>query len=652
MHSYAFSPDGSKMYLGNDGGVMSTTTVTSDPTTFEWADLNQDLAITEFYPGFSANPSNYQQFLVAGSQDNGTQIYSGNLTWTPVACGDGGWSIVDSQTPSTVYTSCNGIAILKSVAGGAAGTFSLAQNGVNTSDRVSFIPPFVADPSNTQVLYFGTYRVYQSSNGASTWSAISPDLTNGGVVTSIAVSPTDSNTVYVGTSDSLVQVSSGASVGVGATWQNISSGLPPRYVTQVAVSPKNPATAYVTFSGFSGFADTLGHVFETTDQGLTWSDISGNLPNIPVNDIAVDPDVPRTLYIGTDVGVFSSNDGGQHWSPLGVGLPNVVVNGVKLHEATRSLIAATYGRSMWALSAPIPGVSAALSSSNLNFAGQVVGNKSATQAVTISNTGNVSLTITNVTVAGPNSADFSVEPNGTTCSATAPIAAGSNCVVTVGFDPGAAGSRSGTLNIFDNAANSPQTVALSGTGEDFSLGVASGSSMSATVTAGQSATYTLNMTPQGGFNQATTLSCTGAPLQASCYISPSSVTFDGLTPATATVTVTTMAHTMALPMYRGPLMPSTEPGVVLSLAYLFALLIIVILYAAAQAQLRTEKFRIWLVPASIILCVLLWAGCGGGAGNGAVGGNNVGTPAGAYTLSISANSGALSHRISLTLTVN
>ena len=172
------------------------------------------------------------------------------------------------------------------------------------------------------------------------------------------------------------------------------------------------------------------------------------------------------------------------------------------------------------------------------------------------------------------------------------------------------------------------------------------------VTAGQSATYTLNMTPQGGFNQATTLSCTGAPLQASCYISPSSVTFDGLTPATATVTVTTMAHTMALPMYRGPLMPSTEPGVVLSLAYLFALLIIVILYAAAQAQLRTEKFRIWLVPASIILCVLLWAGCGGGAGNGAVGGNNVGTPAGAYTLSISANSGALSHRISLTLTVN
>jgi photosystem II stability/assembly factor-like uncharacterized protein len=85
------------------------------------------------------------------------------------------------------------------------------------------------------------------------------------------------------------------------------------------VNPTNPATAYATFSGFSGFAtgDTLGHVFQTMNTGGTWTDISGNLSNIPVNDLVVDPVLANTFYAATDTGVFMTSNGGTTWSTYG-----------------------------------------------------------------------------------------------------------------------------------------------------------------------------------------------------------------------------------------------------------------------------------------------------------------------------------------------
>jgi photosystem II stability/assembly factor-like uncharacterized protein len=110
----------------------------------------------------------------------------------------------------------------------------------------------------------------------------------------------------------------------------------------------------VAFSGFSGFSgDTLGHIFATINGGVTWTDISGNLPNIPVNDLVVDPDLPNTLYAATDVGVFSTADGGTTWSTLVSGLPNVAVLSLKLHRASRTLRAATHGRGMYDVQIPL-----------------------------------------------------------------------------------------------------------------------------------------------------------------------------------------------------------------------------------------------------------------------------------------------------------
>lgn len=125
-------------------------------------------------------------------------------------------------------------------------------------------------------------------------------------------------------------------------------------MTQIAVAPSNAQTAYVTFSGFSGFfGDTQGHVFQTTDGGNTWTDISGNppnaLPNIPANDIVIDPAASSTLYLATDAGVYFTTDGGNNWAPLSTGLPLTQVLALKVHAATRTLRAASFGRSAWDL---------------------------------------------------------------------------------------------------------------------------------------------------------------------------------------------------------------------------------------------------------------------------------------------------------------
>ena len=351
MHALAFTLDGGTLYLGNDGGAYSTTQITATNPTFN--QLNSTLALTQMYPGLSINPANVAN-AIGGTQDNGTVLYAGSLTWNDVTCGDGGYTAIDAIFPSTMYATCSQINIQKSNSSGTFGTWSAAQSGVNPADRVDFIPPLIMDPSRSNTLYFGTYRVYQTTNGASTWDAISPDLTNGSgfwaVITSIAVAPTDSNTVYAGTGDSHVQVTTNASTGMGATWNDRSTGLPPRVLTQVAVNPTISTTAYVTFSGFTGFGDTLGHVFKTTNGGTSWTDISSDLPNTPVNAILVDPDAPSDIFVGTDVGVFYTTTGGASWTSLVNGLPRLAVLGLALHNASHTLRASTHGRGLWEIS--------------------------------------------------------------------------------------------------------------------------------------------------------------------------------------------------------------------------------------------------------------------------------------------------------------
>lgn len=362
-HALAFTPNGSKLYIGSDGGVWSTVNPTANA--IPWTDLNQTLAITEFYPGLSMDQGNLDHSY-AGTQDNGSEKYAGSLSWPTVACGDGGPTVIDYADTSTVYVNCIGLSLYKSTNDGI--NWNSITTGMDASDRTAWVPPLAIDPDRHETLFFGTYRLYRTGNGGAGWTSVSGDLTNpgnpnhNGTLNTIAVAKSDDNTVYTGSNDGQIEVTRNAKAASGVTWRAATKGLPNRAVAWIAVDPASAATAYAGFSGFSGFNDDLGHIFRTTNAGSTWTDVSGDLPNTPVDAILVDPDDPEVVFIGTDIGAFYTTTGGGSWSALGKGFPNVVVTGLGLHEGTRTLRATTHGRSAWDLDVstllPAPTVSA------------------------------------------------------------------------------------------------------------------------------------------------------------------------------------------------------------------------------------------------------------------------------------------------------
>jgi uncharacterized protein (TIGR03437 family) len=361
FHYLAYTPDGSKLYLANDGGIYGTTDVTTRASTassvdnVNWTSLNDTLAITQLYPGMSMDDGK-SGISIAGAQDNGTQAFDGKTSWTTVTCGDGGYTAMDPSFPEIAFGACQRVALERTVNLSGSAVWSSSAYGIDSTDNTQFISPFVMDPSNPQTLYFGTYRLWQSTDSGGRWSAITGDLANLNKVATlntVAVSPSDPNTIYVATNNAKVLVTNEALKGASATWTNRSVGLPLRVVTRIVVDPVNAATAYASVSGFPSSFDLQGHVYKTTNGGANWVDISGNLPSIPVNDILVDPDLPNTLYIGTDAGVMITTDGGNSWSSLGQGLPKVVVLSLAMSRQSRVLRAASHGRSVWEIAIPL-----------------------------------------------------------------------------------------------------------------------------------------------------------------------------------------------------------------------------------------------------------------------------------------------------------
>jgi hypothetical protein len=207
------------------------------------------------------------------------------------------------------------------------------------------------------------------------------------------------------------------------------------------------------------------------------------------------------------------------------------------------------------------------------------------------------------------------------------IATGGTAQVTVFNPTPGGGSSSGvTFNILD-----------------FSL---SKNPSSATVTAGQTAEYTLTVAPLGSFNQSVSLSCTGAPSAATCSVTPSSVTPDGTNNATATLRVTTTARSLGSPSVR-----VSPPGFGLRLPTLLLFMLITVTLLAIAAGHERARFRLIVALAALVLVSALVA-CGGGGGGAPPPPSQTGTPAGTYTLTVTATSGSLSHSTSLTLTVN
>lgn len=338
QHAVAFNPTNSdEVLLGNDGGLYKTANGGAS-----WTKDNT-LPITQFYRCY-VDPNNENK-VYAGAQDNGTnRTQTGSLDdWQPIYGGDGFQPLVDHEDTNTIYAMYQYGNMGKSVDNGSS-WFGVSGPG----SRKNWNTPVVFDPNDSQIIYYGANQLYKSINGGSSWSAISPDLTNGsgggnltfGSLTTIDVSAFNANKVVTGSDDGNVYLTTDG----GINWTNVSETLPNRWVTKVLTSTIDPGTVYVTFSGYR-FGSNEGHVYVTYDNGESWNDLSSSLPDIPVNDIV--EDASGKLYLATDIGVLASGNGGALWEPLNSGMPTVVVNDLHIQESSQYLYAATYGRSMY-----------------------------------------------------------------------------------------------------------------------------------------------------------------------------------------------------------------------------------------------------------------------------------------------------------------
>lgn len=339
-HALAFKPGAPETIIeGNDGGIYNSTNGGNSFTKVA------ELPITQFYE-IGIDKTNPQR-LYGGTQDNGTnRTTTGSVSdWESIYGGDGFYVIVDYTNPNVIYAESQNGGFGKSSDGGIS--FDDATAGINPSEKRNWSTPVVMDPNNSNVLYFGTNKVYRTTNAAANWTAISPDLTNGnqprlGTVTTIDVSNTNPNVIIAGTDDANVWITSNS----GSNWTKVSATLPYRWITRVAIDPLNENISYVTFNGLK-WRDPQPHIFRTTNKGQTWSDISNNLPDAPVNAFAIDPLRTNVLFAGSDVGCYYSTNTGQSWQFLGSGLPMVSVYDMKIHPTAYYLAIGTHGRSMY-----------------------------------------------------------------------------------------------------------------------------------------------------------------------------------------------------------------------------------------------------------------------------------------------------------------
>jgi hypothetical protein len=280
----------------------------------------------------------------------------------------------------------------------------------------------------------------------------------------------------------------------------------------------------------------------------------------------------------------------------------------------------------------------AISPASLHFGPQVVGTTSAPQGITISNPSNLSFDIDSIVA----SANFSQTND---CGGS--LAPGAHCSVTASFTPTATGMESGAVTITDSTKISPLAIALGGTGvmngpaPDFSIGAATGSPTSQTMSAGQSAKFSLAIAPVGSFTGTVNLVCKLSPTvnpAPTCTLSNSSVQVTGTSSEKVHVTVATMA-----PVTAGMVSAVDIPPTPIRLTWT------VMLLGFGWFLLPARKRLSVLAAPLLFLALGSWVGCGGGGSSTPQ--TTPGTPTGTYTATVTATSGSLSHNTSLTVVV-
>ncbi len=377
QHAVAFT--GSRVYVGNDGGVWSRL-LRSAPA---WENRNATLRTLQYYyAGAGKVPGG--DAVWGGLQDNGESMISPATGATMVSPfgGDGGDTLIDPNNGDRAVNEYVDLDMwLTTNAGRSDGSthawiemtpscfaFTYTPSPCDPSPR--FIAPFRADVKSIDHWVAGGRFVWD--NGGDGWDTrcsatdcswtIQYDTGAGHSTTAIAVSGTVTYAGWCGgpgcnpsqSSTTGAGFARGLATNFGGSWHPIdASALPNRYVSAITVDPADSSHVYAVFSGFSRRwipSAGVGHVFESKNGGASWTDISGNLPDAPGDDLLV---LGTKIVLATDVGVFITSVGSTSWSIYGSGLPNASTNDLSLGQSGGGyIIAATHGRGLWKIALP------------------------------------------------------------------------------------------------------------------------------------------------------------------------------------------------------------------------------------------------------------------------------------------------------------
>ena len=365
--------DARVMINANDGGASVTldgakswSTQDNQPTAQFYHVIVDDVYPYRLYSGQQDNTSvvikSRGEFGSIGPSDwfNGPGCESANVG-------------VDRKNPRYLYGGCyQGLLDEMDVTTGLARqmmpypALNLTEPTDQTRYRFNWTAPATVSRHNPNVLYHGGNVLFKTSDRGRNWAPISPDLTRNdkatqglggtpftnegaggevyGAIVTIAESPHDANTIYVGTDDGLVQLTRDG----GKSWSNVTpAGLGVGLSNELEVSPHDPGTVYLAYRR-DRHGEYTPYPMKSIDYGRSWTRIaSGMRDGEPVRVIREDPVKKGLLYAGTETGVYVSFNGGTVWQPFAQNLPVTPVTGLDVRHD--DLYASTEGRAFWAL---------------------------------------------------------------------------------------------------------------------------------------------------------------------------------------------------------------------------------------------------------------------------------------------------------------
>lgn len=382
QHAFAINRNGT-LYTASDGGVWSRPAALGPVV--RWTDDNATLHTLQYYQALPGRAPGGGYAEWGGLQDNGLSrnpAHGQAMVQASVGNGgDGGSVLVDPANADNVATGLLMDIVISNDGGRSDGRTSAWRTaspacfynpGLGGCDPApAILAPIAADASDGNDWITGGRYIWETSRGfATTCTPAACDwkrVYDVGANRSVTAVAEDRGIAYAGwcspeeacnpSGPGSTGFASGLATNYGGTWHAITaSGLPARYVSAIVISPSHPGLVYAVFGGYSRQwipSGGTGHVFVSADGGGHWTDISGNLPDAPVNGMVL---WRGHLVVAGTAGVFTAaiphGDAVPAWSRLGTGLPSAVADSVAVYPGNAALLLATHGRGLWRLGAP------------------------------------------------------------------------------------------------------------------------------------------------------------------------------------------------------------------------------------------------------------------------------------------------------------